>query len=109
MARWGDNPELVPGMFYAFVFQDVLHYGLCDEDVMASMAAANEDCRWAELEAWLDNLCGALIQRHETEAPAPNTGAPSSPPQGNLPPKRRNGHGGGSSSSGMSRARSSGR
>ena len=74
MARWGDNPELVPGMFYAFVFQDVLHYGLCDEDVITSMASAIEDYRWAELKAWLDNLRDALIQRHETEAPAPNTG-----------------------------------
>jgi len=106
MARWGDNPELVPGMFYTFIFQDVLHYGLCDEDVMASMAAIIEDCQWAELEAWLDNLHGALIQCHETEAPAPSTGAPSSPPQGNPPPKQRNGHGGGLSSSGTSRARS---
>jgi len=83
IARWGDNPEPVPGMFYTFVFQGVLHYGLCDEYVMASVTVTIEDCRWAEFEAWLDNLCGALIQRHETEAPAPNTGAPSSPPQGN--------------------------
>jgi len=64
MARWGDNLELVPGMFYAFVFQDALHFKLCDENVMANFADAIEDCRWAELEAWLDNHRDALIQCH---------------------------------------------
>jgi len=38
MAHWARDPTLVQGMFYAFVFQDALHFGICDEDVMADLA-----------------------------------------------------------------------
>jgi len=56
-----DNLVLVSGMSYAFVFQDALHFGLCDENVMTNLADAIEDCTWSELEAWLDNHHDALI------------------------------------------------
>jgi len=34
MARWANNPELVPGMFYAFIFQDTLHFELGSQEDM---------------------------------------------------------------------------
>ena len=49
MARWADNPKLIPRMFYAFVFQDALHFGLCDENIMANLADVIEDYRWLGL------------------------------------------------------------
>jgi len=54
MARWVNNPELVPGMFYAFIFQDALRFELGSEEDMANLADVVEDYRWAEFEAWLD-------------------------------------------------------
>ena len=61
MARWADDPTLVQGMFYAFVFQDALHFGLCSKDVMAELADAIENCRWAEFETRLDAHRDLLI------------------------------------------------
>jgi len=68
-------------MFYTFVFQDALYFGLCGKDVMAVLADAIENCRWAELEAWLDAHRGLLIQRHEAEAAPSSVGSASSPSQ----------------------------
>ena len=45
MARWAKDPTLVQGMFYAFVFQDALHFEICGEDVKADLAKAIENCR----------------------------------------------------------------
>ena len=94
---------LVSGMSYAFVFQDAIHFGLCDENVMTNLADAIEDCTWSELEAWLDNHHDALIQCHKAKALILGIGGASSPPQRNSPSKRRNGGDGGSSGSGTSR------
>ena len=46
MARWVNNPELVPGMFYAFIFQDALRFELGSEEDMANLADLVEDYRW---------------------------------------------------------------
>jgi len=51
MARWANNPELVLGMFYAFIFQDALRFELGSKEDMAILADAIEDYRWVELEA----------------------------------------------------------
>jgi len=56
-------------MFYAFVFQDVLRFGICGEDVMAKLVEAIENRKWAEFEAWLDVHHDLLIQHHEVETP----------------------------------------
>ena len=45
MTRWAKDPTLVQGMFYAFVFQHALHFGIFGEDVMAGLAKAIENCR----------------------------------------------------------------
>jgi len=45
MARWADDPMLVSEMLYGFVFQDTLHFGICDEDVIAELVDAIENCR----------------------------------------------------------------
>jgi len=87
MACWAKDPTLIQGMFYAFVFQVALHFGICGEDVMADLADAIENCRWAELEAWLDAHHDSLIKHHEAEAPASSVGSTSSlsrrePPSG---------------------------
>ena len=77
-ARWGNNLDIIPGMFYAFILQDVMHFELCSEEVTGELADAMEDCRWAELEAWLDANRDVLLQRLEAEAPTPGTeGSPS--------------------------------
>jgi len=54
MARGAKDPTVVQGMFYAFVFQDVLHFGICGEDVMTDLTKVIETCKWAKFEAWLD-------------------------------------------------------
>ena len=64
MACWANNLELVSGMFYAFIFQDALHFELGSEEELANLADAIEDYHWAELEAWLDAHRDTLIQRH---------------------------------------------
>jgi len=69
MARWAKDPTLVQGMFYAFVFQDVLRFGICGEAVLADLVEAIENRRWAEFKAWLDVHHDLLIQHHETKAP----------------------------------------
>jgi len=64
-------------MFYAFIFQDALHFGITNEDVMVDLQEAIENCRWAEFEAWFD-AHHDLIQHHEAEAPDSSVGsAPS--------------------------------
>jgi len=69
MAHWAKDPTLVQGMFYAFIFQDALRFGNCGEDVVADLAEAIENYRWAEFEAWLDVHHASLIQHREAEAP----------------------------------------
>ena len=85
-ARWGNNPDIIPGMFYALILQDVMHFELCSEEVTGRLAEAIEDCRWAELEAWLDINRDVLLQYLEAEAPIPGTEGSPSPPQGEPPP-----------------------
>jgi len=77
-------------VFYVFVFQDALHFGLCSEDVMAELADTIENCRWAELDIWLGAHLDSLIQRHEAEAPASSVGSVSCPSQREPPSRRRN-------------------
>jgi len=83
-ARWGNNPGIIPGMLYAFILQDIMRFELCSEEVTGRLVKAIEDCRWAELEAWLDTNRDVLLQRLEAEAPIPGTeGSPlhkGSPP-----------------------------
>ena len=79
MARSAKDPTPIQGMFYAFVFQDALHFGLCGKDVMAELADAIQNCRWAKLEAWLDVHRDSLIQHYEAGAPASSIGSASSP------------------------------
>ena len=62
-ARWGNNPDIIPGMFYAFILQDAMRFELCSEEVTGRLVEAIEDCRWAELEAWLDTNRDVLLQR----------------------------------------------
>jgi len=45
---------------------------------MADLAEAIENCRWVELEAWMDVHHDSLIQHHEVDAPNPSVrSAPS--------------------------------
>ena len=69
MAHWAKDPTLVQGMFYAFVFQDVLRFEICCEDVRANLVEAIEDCKWAEFEAWLDAYHDLFIHHPRAEAP----------------------------------------
>jgi len=41
-------------MFYVFIFQDALCFGISDEDVMVNLAEAIENYRWGEFEVRLD-------------------------------------------------------
>ena len=50
MARWVNNPELVPGMFYAFIFQDALRFELGSEEDMANLADVVVYYRWRSSE-----------------------------------------------------------
>jgi len=86
--RWGNNPDIIPGMFYAFILQDAMRFELCSEEVTGGLVEAIEDSRWAELEAWLDINRDVLLQRLEAEAPTPGIEGSPSPPQGE-PPRRR--------------------
>jgi len=53
MARWTNNPELVPGMFYAFIFQDAVRFELSSEEDMANPADAVEDyCQVSSKLGW---------------------------------------------------------
>ena len=104
-ARWGNNPDIIPGMFYAFILQDAMRFELCSEEVTGRLVEAIEDCRWAELEAWLDFNRDVLLQRLEAEAPIPGTEGSLSPPQGDPPRRRRTGNAKSSSGS-TSRKRS---
>ena len=81
MTCWADDPTLVQGVFYVFVFQDALHFGLCSEDIMAELADTIENCRWAELDIWLGAHRDSFIQRHEAETPASRVRSASSPSQ----------------------------
>jgi len=71
MARWAKDPTLVQGMFYAFVLQDALHFGICGENVMADLLEVIENSRWA----WLDAHHDSLIQHHEAEASDSSVGS----------------------------------
>ena len=51
MAHWAKDPELMQGMFYAFIFQYALRFGICGEDVVADLVEAIENYRWVEFEA----------------------------------------------------------
>ena len=75
-------------MFYVFILQDAMHFELCSEEVTGRLVDAIEDCRWAELEAWLDTHRDVLLQRLEAEAPTPGIESSPSLPQGE-PPHRR--------------------
>ena len=55
-------------MFYAFILQDALRFGICGEDVVADLAEAIKNYRWAEFEARLDVHHASLIQHREAEA-----------------------------------------
>jgi len=90
VAHWANNPELVLGMFYAFIFQDALRFELGNEEDMANLADAVEDYRWAELEAWLDAHRDTLIQRHMAEAPTPVVETAPPPSWGEPPSERKN-------------------
>jgi len=59
-------------MFYAFIFQGALHFGLCGEDIVVHLAEAIENYRWTEFEAQLDVHHASLIQHREAEAPDSN-------------------------------------
>jgi len=72
MAHWAKDPTLVQGMFYAFIFQDALHFEICGEDVVADLAEAIEHYRWAEFEARLDVHHASLIQHREAKDPDSN-------------------------------------
>jgi len=69
MAHWAKDPTLVQGMFYAFIFQDALRFGICGEGIVANLAEAVENYRWAEFESRLDVNHASLIQHREVEAP----------------------------------------
>ena len=97
-ARWGNNPDIIPGMFYAFILQDAMRFELCSEEVTGRLVDAIEDCRWVELEAWLDTNRDVLLQRLEAEAPTPGIESSPSLPQGE--PLRRRRAGNAESSSG---------
>ena len=43
VARRVNNPELVPGMFSAFIFQDALRFALDNDEDIANLADAVED------------------------------------------------------------------
>jgi len=40
VALWAKDPTLVHGMFYAFIYQDTLHFGITSEDVMVDLTEA---------------------------------------------------------------------
>uniref|UniRef100_A0A7C8ZH26 Uncharacterized protein n=2 Tax=Opuntia streptacantha TaxID=393608 RepID=A0A7C8ZH26_OPUST len=105
MTHWADDPTLVQGMFYAFVFQDALHFGLCSKHVIPELADVIENCRWAALEAWLNAHRDSLIQHHEVEAPASSFRSASFSSQREPLSRRRNV--GDEASSGASTAKSS--
>jgi len=84
-ARWGNNPDIIPGMFYTFILQDAMLFELCSEEVTGRLVEALEDCRWAELEAWLDINRDVLLQRLEAETATPGIECSPSPPQGEPP------------------------
>jgi len=65
MARWAKGTTLVQAMFYAFIFQDVLRFGIYGKDVMANLAKVIENCKWEELDAHHD----LLIHHHKAKAP----------------------------------------
>ena len=68
MAHWAKDPTLVQGMFYAFIFQDALRFGIYGEDVIADLAEAIKNYRWVEFEARLDVHHASLVQHREFEA-----------------------------------------
>uniref|UniRef100_A0A7C9DJN1 Uncharacterized protein n=1 Tax=Opuntia streptacantha TaxID=393608 RepID=A0A7C9DJN1_OPUST len=84
-ARWGNNPDIILGMFYAFILQDAMRFELCLGEVTGRLVEAIEDCRWAELEAWLDINRDVLLQRLEADAPTPGIESSPSLPQGEPP------------------------
>jgi len=90
-AHWANNPELVSGMFYAFIFQDALRFGLGSEEDKANLADVAEDYHWAELEAWLDAHRDTLIQWNRAEAPTPIVRTTPPPSRGELPFGQKNG------------------
>ena len=61
MAHWTKDPTLVQGMFYVFIFQNALRFGICGEYVMVDLAEAITNYRWAEIEAQLDVHHASLI------------------------------------------------
>jgi len=75
MARWAKDPTLVHSMFYAFIFQDTLRFGISGEDVMVDLTEVIKNCRWAEFEAWLGAHLDLLIQHQKVEAPYSSAGS----------------------------------
>jgi len=47
----GERIPHVHGMFYTFIFQDALHFGISGEDVIVDLAEVIENYRWLEFEA----------------------------------------------------------
>lgn len=50
----GKGSNVVHGMFYAFVFQDVVHFGIIGEDIVIDFAKAIESHNGASLKhGWM--------------------------------------------------------
>ena len=90
VVRWGRDPTLVQGMFYAFIFQDVIWFGITDEDARISLNDAIKNHEWGEFEAWPDTHRDLLIQRHKIEAPNSSVGSMSALLQRETPPGGKN-------------------
>ena len=61
VTHWAKEPTLVHEMFYAFILQDALRFGISGEDVMVNLAEAIENYKWGEFKAWLDAHYDLLI------------------------------------------------
>jgi len=77
-------------MFYAFILQDALRFGISDEDIMIDLTEAIENYSWGEFEAWLDAHHDLLIQHREGEAPDSSIGSAPSLVQRETPSGGRN-------------------
>jgi len=77
-------------MFYDFISQDALCFGISGKDVIVDLAEAIENCRWVEFEAWLDAHHDLSIQHHEAKAPDSSVGSAPSLVQRETPSGWRN-------------------
>ena len=70
------GPALIHGIFYAFIFQDVLHLGIIGEDITVDHIEEIKKYEGGEFEAWLDARYDfLLIQWHKAKAPESSVGS----------------------------------